>query len=63
MPDQTIVYVTRSIPNVETEALAEGCDIEVWDGKLPPEKDHIVEKLSELEADGFLCLPTISTPR
>ena len=50
------VYVTRQIPDAGLELLEESCDLHVWDGKLPPSKDHIIERLAELEADGLLCL-------
>lgn len=58
MPDEHTVYVTRSIPSVGVEMLAEECRVEVWDGKLPPDKDRIIRELSDLEADGLLCLLT-----
>lgn len=50
------VYVTRRIPEAGLELLEDECDLHVWDGKLPPEKDHIIDRLAELEADGLLCL-------
>lgn len=58
MPDDHTVYVTRSIPTVGIEMLAEECEVEVWDRKLPPEKDRTIQELSDLEADGLLCLLT-----
>lgn len=54
--EKPTVYVTRQIPEAGLELLEESCDLHVWDGKLPPSKDHIVERLAELEADGLLCL-------
>lgn len=56
MPDRPVVYVTREIPSVGIELLDEECEVHVWDGKLPPSKEHIMETLSDLEADGLLCL-------
>ena len=56
MADQPVVYVTREIPEVGLELLREECEVHVWDGKLPPSKDHIIETLADLEADGLLCL-------
>lgn len=56
MSDKPVVYVTRQIPDVGIEMLEEDCEVHVWDGKLPPEKDHIIDRLAELEADGLLCL-------
>jgi glyoxylate reductase len=52
------VYVTREIPDVGLELLEEETDVHVWDGKLPPSKDHTVQRLQETEADGLLCLLT-----
>ncbi len=56
MIDEPTVYVTREIPDAGLELLAEACDVHVWDGTLPPGKDHIVERLADLAADGLLCL-------
>lgn len=56
MSDQPVVYVTRQIPDTGLERLEEQCELHVWEGKLPPSKDHIIERLSELAADGLLCL-------
>ncbi|MFW6457808.1 MAG: 2-hydroxyacid dehydrogenase [Halodesulfurarchaeum sp.] len=50
------VYVTRRIPEVGIERLEEDFDVHVWDEKTPPPKTHIVDRLSELEAEGLLCL-------
>lgn len=58
MDDQPSVYVTRQIPSVGIEILEEDCHVDVWDGKLPPEKDLIRDRLANLEADGLLCLLT-----
>jgi glyoxylate reductase len=56
MADKPTVYVTRRIPEVGIEQLESEFDVHVWDGKLPPSKDHIIDRLAELEADGLLCL-------
>lgn len=56
MSDQPVVYVTRQIPDAGLERLEDQCELHVWEGKLPPSKDHIIERLSELAADGLLCL-------
>ncbi len=56
-----VVYVTREIPDAGLELVAAETEMHVWDGKLPPEKDHIIERLEELEADGLLCLLTDET--
>jgi len=56
MPETPVVYVTREIPDVGLEQLRERYEVVVWDGKLPPEKDHIVSRLRELDAEGLVCL-------
>ncbi len=56
MTEQPVVYVTRQIPDAGLELLESECELHVWDGKLPPSKEHIIERLGELEADGLLCL-------
>ncbi len=58
MSDRPVVYVTREIPDAGLELIEGDCELHVWDGKLPPGKDHVVRRLSELEADGLLCLLT-----
>lgn len=58
MADKPSVYVTRSIPSAGIEMLEEECQVEVWDGKLPPGEDRIRNRLADLEADGLLCLLT-----
>ena len=56
MNERPVVYVTRQIPDAGLELLEPECELHVWDGKLPPSKEHVIETLSELEADGLLCL-------
>jgi glyoxylate reductase len=56
MADDPTVYVTREIPEIGLENLREECTVNVWDGKLPPSKEHITETLADLEADALLCL-------
>jgi glyoxylate reductase len=56
-----VVYVTREIPDAGLDLLEPETETYVWDGKLPPGKDHIIERLEELEADGLLCLLTDET--
>jgi glyoxylate reductase len=53
-----VVYVTREIPDAGLALVDAETETHVWDGKLPPEKEHIVERLEDLEADGLLCLLT-----
>jgi glyoxylate reductase len=56
-----VVYVTREIPQAGLDLVEAETEMHVWDGKLPPGKDHIIERLEELEADGLLCLLTDET--
>jgi len=56
-----VVYVTREIPQAGLDLIEPETEMHVWDGKLPPGKDHIIERLEELEADGLLCLLTDET--
>jgi len=56
--ERPVVYVTREIPDAGLEPLEGEVDLHVWDGKLPPGRDHICSRLEELEADGLLCLLT-----
>ena len=56
MPEKPVVYVTRQIPDAGLERLEAECEVHVWDGKLPPSKEHIIETLEDLQADGLLCL-------
>lgn len=61
MTDQPVVYVTREIPDAGLDLIEAETEMHVWDGKLPPEKSHIIQRLEELEADGLLCLLTDET--
>ncbi len=56
MSDTPVVYVTRQIPDAGLEMLEEQCEVHVWEEKLPPSKDHIIDTLADLEADALLCL-------
>jgi glyoxylate reductase len=50
------VFVTRQIPAVGLELLADQCDINVWQGELPPPKTRIIEAVHH--SAGLLCLLT-----
>ena len=50
------VYVTRKLPQVALDKIAEVCDMEVWEGELPPPRDTILEKAKD--CDGILSLLT-----
>lgn len=58
MSTDPVVYVTRDIPEAGLALLEPETEVHVWNGKLPPEKNHIVRRLEELAADGLLCLLT-----
>ncbi|QLG61060.1 2-hydroxyacid dehydrogenase [Halorarum salinum] len=58
MTNKPTVYVTRRIPSAGLEQLERACTVEVWPEKTPPSKDHFVERLSALSADGLVCLLT-----
>lgn len=58
MTDSPVIYVTRRIPQVGLSQLEEECEVYVWDGKLPPSKEHIIGRVSDLEADALVCLLT-----
>jgi glyoxylate reductase len=58
MAGNPTVYVTRRIPDAGLEPLEEHCEVHVWEGKLPPEKSHVLNQLEELSAEALLCLLT-----
>ena len=50
------VFVTRKLPPATLARLSECCDLEVWEGFMPPEYHIIRQKVGELT--GLLCLLT-----
>ncbi|MBS3760763.1 MAG: hypothetical protein KGY43_04750, partial [Halodesulfurarchaeum sp.] len=56
MATQPTVYVTRRIPDAGIDRLEEKYNVHVWEEKTPPSKDHIIETLADIEAEGLLCL-------
>ena len=48
------IFVTRRIPEIGLEKLRPVCQVEVWQGDLPPERDVLIEKVRGV--DGILCL-------
>jgi len=50
------VYVTRLIPEEGLDIVRRYCDVEVWDGELPPPYELLLEKVREI--DGLLSLLT-----
>ena len=53
---QATVFVTRKLPPVTLERLAEHCRLEVWEDFLPPDYDVLHQKIKGLDA--LLCLLT-----
>ena len=51
---QPKVYVTRAIPEAGLGAVREACQARVWQEKLPPPRQVILEEVSD--CDGLLCL-------
>jgi len=50
------VFVTRVIPQPGIRLLRQTCDVDVWDGELPPPPAILRERIQQ--ADGLLCLLT-----
>src|SRR6056297_3580317 len=44
------VFVTRQIPACGLEQLREHCEVEVWDGRLPPGREVLLEKVVGCQA-------------
>lgn len=40
------VFVTREIPQVGLQRLAEQCEVEVWPGELPPDRETLLAKVA-----------------
>jgi glyoxylate reductase len=54
-PDRPRVFATRGLPGA-VEALARGCDLDVWPAREAPGPAALTARLAE--ADGLLCLLT-----
>ena len=50
------VFATRQMPGATLERLSQYCDLEIWDGFLPPDYEIIHQKIGDLA--GLLCLLT-----
>ncbi len=50
------VFVTRQIPQKGFELIADFCDVDLWDGDLPPSRDDFLQRARGVE--GVLCLLT-----
>ena len=56
MTQRPRVAVTRLIPEAGLDLLRESCDVELWEGELPPDEDELDRLLDG--ADGVLSLLT-----
>lgn len=54
MTDRLKVYVTRRIPEAGLGQVREACQTRVWQEKLPPPREVILDEVSA--CDGLLCL-------
>jgi glyoxylate reductase len=50
------VFVTRRIPEIGLESLAGQCEIDLWQGELPPPQERIIQ--GARDSVGLLCLLT-----
>ncbi len=50
------IYVTRHLPEVAFNKLANHCEVEIWDEEFPPSYAVLTEKIRDKE--GLLCLLT-----
>jgi lactate dehydrogenase-like 2-hydroxyacid dehydrogenase len=50
------VFVTRVIPDEGLDAVREACDVDLWDGELPPPRDELLRRVAGV--DGVLSLLT-----
>lgn len=55
MHDPPRVYVTRQIPAAGMDRLEDECEVFVWDDPDAPPRDHLVDRLADLKADGLFC--------
>lgn len=56
MSQDSIVYVTRRIPEVGLEMIRQTSHVRLWEGELPPPKEVILQQV--VDCDGLLCLLT-----
>lgn len=50
------VFVTRMIPDMGLELVKDFCDVDLWEGELPPSRDELLQRVQGV--DGLLCLLT-----
>lgn len=56
MADRPRVFVARVIPDEGLEAVRSACDLDLWDGDLPPPRDELLRRVAG--CDGVLTLLT-----
>ena len=50
------VFVTRVIPDKGLDLVKDFCDVDVWEGELPPSRADLIQRVQGV--DGLLCLLT-----
>jgi glyoxylate reductase len=50
------VFVTRVIPDKGLDLVKDFCDVDLWEGDLPPSRDELLQRVQGV--DGLLCLLT-----
>ncbi len=50
------VFVTRVIPDKDLDLVKDFCDVDVWEGDLPPSRAELLQRVQGV--DGLLCLLT-----
>ena len=50
------VFVTRVIPDKGLDLVKDFCDVDLWEGELPPSRDELLQRVQGV--DGMLCLLT-----
>ena len=56
MPDRPNVFVSRVIPDEGLAAIRDACEMDLWDGDLPPPRDELLRRVAG--CDGVLTLLT-----
>ena len=50
------VFVTRAMPAAGLDRLREACDVDLWEGEMPPPYETLLERVRGV--DGILCMLT-----
>ena len=50
------VFVTRVIPDKGLDLVKDFCNVDLWEGELPPSRDELIKRIQGV--DGLLCLLT-----